>query len=169
MKKKHLRVIQMIQEGIPKELLSKLTKKELQSPTIKKLFELALTKPDSEVSPRLKRNYRAMLDSGRLDREVEVLDHEVEKLIDVYIKTEIDKAVKLGRLPKVAPEMQLKSLKNKGLQYARRTERRLRTEFLGEGDDVEAAPQDDQNHEAQHPARSSHDEAIPVPSAAVFR
>lgn len=166
MRKKHLRVIQMIQEGIPKDLLMKLTKKETQAPTIKKVFELALTKPDDEVSPRQKRNIQAMLDSGRLDREVEVLDHEVEKQIDEYIAGEIAKAVKLGRLPKEAPK--LKRLQSKGIQYAKRQEKRLRREFLGENGDVATATENDQEDQAKHPTRSSDDEALPIPSAAIL-
>lgn len=154
----------MIQEGIPKELLLNLTKKEIQAPTMKKVFEIALTKPDTEVSPRQKRNIKAMLDSGRFDREVEVLDHEVEKQIDAYYQAEIDKAVKLGRLPKHAPT--LKSLTKKGVQYAKRQERRLRREFLGEGSDVDSATQDDQNDEAQHPSRQADHENVSAPSAA---
>lgn len=167
MKKKHLRVIQMIQEGIPKELLMNLTKTEIQSPTMKKIFELALTKPDTEVTERQKRNIRAMLASGRLDVQVEVLDTEVERQIDEYMSEEIEKAVKLGRLPATAP--MLKSYKRKGNQYAKRTERRLRREFMVEGDDVAATEEDDQNNKAEHPARPSHDEVVPTPSAAVFR
>jgi len=132
-----------------------LTKKEIQAPTIKKVFELALTKPDDEVSPRQKRNIQAMLDSGRLDREVEVLDHEVEKQIDDYIAAEIDKAVKLGRLPAKAP--QLNSLKKKGIQYAKRQEKRLRREFLGEGSDVAETTPDDQNIEGSNtPGEANH-------------
>jgi len=154
----------MIQEGIPRELLMNLTKKEIQAPTIKKVYELALTKPDDEVTPRQKRNIQAMLDSGRLDREVEVLDEEVEKEIDAYMEAEIAKAVKLGRLPKEAP--MLNSLKKKGNQYAKRQERRLRREFLGETDDVATATEDDQNNEAQHPAREADHEVLPAPSAA---
>lgn len=146
MRKKHLRVIKQIQDGIPKELLMNLTKTELQSPTIKKMFEKALVDPST--TERQKRNIQAMLDSGKLDREVEVLDHEVEKLIDEYLKEEIDKAVKLGRLPKEAP--MLDTLKNKGKQYARRQEKRLRTIFTGEASDVERTPEEDQTNEEQH-------------------
>ena len=164
MKKKHLRVIQMIQEGIPRELLMNLTKKEIQAPTIKKVFELALTKPDDEVSPRQKRNMRAMLASGRLDREVEVLDHEVEKEIDAYFQAEIAKAVQLGRLPKEAP--QLNRLKNKGVQYAKRQERRLRREFLGETNDVAAATPDDQNVTGSDTPRKANNGSLPTFSAA---
>jgi len=147
MNKRHLRVIKQIQDGIPKELLMNLTKTELQSPTIKHVFELALTKPDSEVSPRQKRNIKAMLDSGKLDKEVEVLDHEVEKQIDEYFKREIDEAVKLGRLPAQAPV--LETLNKKGNQYARRQERRLRREFTGEVSDVEGDSEENQNHQSK--------------------
>lgn len=136
----------MIQEGIPKELLENLTKTELQSPTIKKVFEKALVHPDT--TDRQRRNIQAMLDSGKLDREVEVLDHEVEKQIDEYYKTEIDKAVKLGRLPKEAPK--LNNLKNKGKQYARRQEKRLRTLFVGEDSNVAGAAEENQNQPRQH-------------------
>lgn len=159
MNKKHLRVIKMIQDGIPKELLMNLTKKEIQAPTIKKVFELALTKPDDEVSPRQKRNIQAMLDSGRLDREVEVLNYEVEKEIDAYIAAEIDKAVKLGRLPAVAP--QLETLKKKGIQYAKRQERRLRREFLGEDSDVEEAPKHDQDIQGSNPPGKANHGGLP--------
>lgn len=166
MKKKHLRVIQMIQEGIPHELLMNLTKKEIQAPTIKKVFQLALTKPDEEVTPRQKRNIRAMLDSGRLDREVEVLDHEVEKEIDAYFQAEIAKAVQLGRLPKEAP--QLNRLKNKGVQYAKRQERRLRREFLGETNDVAAATPDDQNVTGSDTPRKTNNGSLPTFSGAAL-
>lgn len=143
MRKKHLRVIKMIQDGIPRELLMNLTKTEIQAPTIKKVFELALTKPDDEVSPRQKRNIQAMLDSGKLDREIEVLDEEVEKQIDAYMSAEIAKAVKLGRLPSEAPV--LKTLSKKGIQYAKRQERRLRREFGVKSDDVDEAAEDDKD------------------------
>ncbi len=156
----------MIQEGIPKELLMNLTKKEIQAPTIKKVFELALTKPDDEVSPRQKRNIQAMLDSGRLEREVEVLDYEVEKEIDAYIAKEIDKAVKLGRLPKVAP--QLETLKKKGIQYAKRQERRLRREFLGDDSAMEDETPDGEENPASNPPREDNHPTVPTPSAAIL-
>lgn len=145
MRKKHLRIIKQIQEGIPQELLRNLTKTELQSPTIKKVFEKVLVHPDT--TERQRRNVQAMLDSGKLDREVEVLDHEVEKQIDVYFEVEIAKAVKLGRLPKEAEK--LDTLKDKGNQYARRQEKRLRTLFTGEAGNVDGDPQEDQDHEAR--------------------
>lgn len=155
MKKKHLRIIKQIQEGIPQDLLKNLTKTELQSPTIKKVFEKALVDP--ATTERQRRNIQAMLDSGKLDKTVEVLDHEVEKLIDEYLSEEIAKAVKLGRLPAEAPK--LEGLKDKGHQYARRQEKRLRTLFTGKSEDVddgteegEADGRSDQSQQADHGA-----------------
>ena len=136
-----------------------LTKMELQSPTIKKIYQKALTLPDSEISPRKKRAIKAMLDSGRLDREVEVLDHDVEKQIDAIMEEEIALAVKLGRLPKKAP--MLETLKNKGTQYARRQEKRLRTEFGVEDTNVEPTKEDGPDNEAEHPPRPSNRSFIP--------
>lgn len=156
----------MIQEGIPQELLMNLTKKEKIAPTARILFEKALKEPDDVVSPRQKRNIQAMLDSGRLDREVEVLDHEVEKLIDEYYKTEIDKAVKMGRLPNEAPKLDL--LKKKGIQYAKRQEKRLRAEFTGKSDDVDDAAEGSEEDEASNPPRPNHQTALPKPSAAIL-
>lgn len=152
----------MIQEGIPQDLLRNLTKTELQAPTIKKLFEKALVDPST--TERQRRNVQAMLDSGRLDREVEVLDHAVEMEIDAYLKEEIDKAVKMGRLPKEAP--MLESLKNKGKQYARRQEKRLRREFTGKDSDVEDDSQQDQDHQHGNPQQQTGHSALPEPTAA---
>lgn len=166
MRKKHLRVIQMIQEGIPRELLMNLTKMEQQGATIRKVYEIALTKPDDEITPRQKRNIQAMLDSGRLDKEVEVLDEAVEKQIDEYMREEIDKAVKLGRLPKQAPV--LKSLSKKGIQYAKRQERRLRREFGVKSDDVAETPEDDSNIQSGDQTGQANNGGLPSFSGAAI-
>lgn len=146
-------MIREIQERIPPDLLKRLMKKELMAPATKKIVEVALTKPDSEVTPRQKRRLQALLDSGQLSREVEVLDHEVEKQIDDFFSKEIAIAVKLGRLPAEAPQLEL--LKNKGQQYARRKEAQLRREFLGETDDAADDPQDDQENKGERPTRTN--------------
>ncbi len=164
MRKKHLRVIRDIQDRIPRDLLMRLTKTELVSPTVKAVFEKALEKPDDEVSPRQKRAIKAMLESGKLDRTVETIDKEVEMVIDAFIGEEIDKAVKLGRLPKEAPK--LKSLQNKGTQYARRQEKRLRAEFGVEDSDVADEAPHDQSDKTKHSPREADNRFVPVPSAA---
>lgn len=141
----------------------RLTKTELEAPTIKKVFEKALVDPNT--TERQRRNIQAMLDSGRLDRTVEVLDHEVEKLIDAYLAEEIAKAVKLGRLPAEAPK--LEGLKDKGHQYARRQEKRLRTLFTGKGEDVDDSTQEDQDHPGSDSQQQADHGALPEPTATV--
>ena len=153
MKNKHLRVIREIQERLPKELLMGLMKKEKQSPTLKVLVERALGKPDSEVSPEQKRRFRAVIDSGFLDREVEVIDYDVEKQIDAYFSAEIEKAVKLGRLPKDPERLEL--LNNKGHQYARRQRERIKRLADGEDPNVANGPQGGAQGQAEPPSRPS--------------
>lgn len=153
MKKKYLNELRRITESIPKDLLMNLTKMEKQSPTMKKLLEIALTKPDSEVSPKQKRRFKAILDSGYLDREVEVINKPVEQQIDDYMTAEIALAVEEGRLPKQAPMLKLKN--NKGKQYARRQQARLKALFNGSDQDVAHGPKDDQANEEEHSARQN--------------
>lgn len=129
MKKKHIKVIREIQEGIPMDLIRNLTVKEKQFSTLKEICERGLKEPDDVVSPRQKRRFQAMLDSGYLEKEVEVINRPVEQQVDEYMTKEIEKAVKDGRLPARAPEMQLKSQVNKGKQYARRNQQRLASLF----------------------------------------
>lgn len=129
MKKKHLKVIRDIQDTIPTELLKDLTIKEKQFSTLKEVCERGLKEPDDVVSPREKRRLKAMLDSGYLEKEVDVINKPVEKQIEEYLEKEIKKAVDQGRLPKKAPEMKLKSQINKGKQYVRKQRERLTALF----------------------------------------
>lgn len=163
MNKKHIRVIREIQSRIPQELLMSLTKKVPQAAAVKKVFELALEKPDEEVAPRQKRAIRAMLDSGKLDRKVEVIDKAVETAIDEFITEEIAKAVKLGRLPKEAPK--LDTLTKKGNQYARRQEKRLRAEFAAKNTDETTAPENEANNPGANKTRPTNHSFIPPTGA----
>lgn len=151
MKTKHLRVIREIQDRIPREWLDKLTKKELANPAAKQVVETALKDPD--LPPKKRRRFQAILDAGYLDKMVEVIDPEYEKKIDEFISTEIALAVKLGRLPKEAT--QLETLKNKGNQYARRQHARLKELFTGNDTDVALHPEDNSKDEGEHPTRPS--------------
>lgn len=151
MKKKHLRVIREIQDRIPKDLLQRLMKEELAFPAARKTMEEALRRPDSEVSPKRKRRIQAMFDAGILDKKVQVVDHEVENEIDAFITKEIELAVRLGRLPKEAP--QLESLANKGIQYARRQRARLEEVFTGTDNDMGGVATRDPQNEEEHSPR----------------
>lgn len=108
MKKKHLKILQDIQNSIPKELLDNLMVKSPLTPTMKEAHLRALDDP--EVDEKTKYRLKLVLDSGALDREVEDVNPEVEAKIDDYINTKIDEAIKRGDLPK-RPELSKKARK----------------------------------------------------------
>lgn len=97
MKKKHLQEIKRITDSIPKELLDKLMVKQQQFPTTIEIMQRALHDP--LVSEEDKQKFRTVLATGLLEKEVQVLDPEIEKQIDAYLNVEFEKARKLGRLP----------------------------------------------------------------------
>ena len=98
MKKKHARVLRMIQESVPKEFFDGLVTEEPIAPTVKFMFEKALE--SDTISEEKKKAVKAVLDSGQLDKRNLKTDETKAKLIEEYIEKEIDKAIALGRLPK---------------------------------------------------------------------
>lgn len=124
--KQIFRELKRISEGIPKELLENLMTKEVIGGTVTDLLKKAIALPDGEMdmTPEKRERFQLMLDSGVLDREVEVLNKDTEKLIDAYYDAEIALAVKLGRLPKDAPMPAL--IRKKGKKYARKQHARLK-------------------------------------------
>lgn len=115
MKKKHLRVLDDITKSIPKELIEKLTKTVPMFETLKEIATRALT--DDSVAESDKDRFRTMLASGYLDKTEEVIDEEIEKQINDYVEAEIEKAIKLKRLPKKPSK-----LNHKGKQNVRRNQ-----------------------------------------------
>jgi len=142
MKKKHLKEIERINKLIPKELLDEVTMRVLESPIAKEIVvktledaELSyiltytkikwwnpftwIVKPIRKWQWRIgdieidKAKYQAMLDSGELDRMVEVVNPETEKKISEFLDVEFNKSRKLGYLPKVQrmPKLKTKSKK----------------------------------------------------------
>lgn len=148
MKKKHLKVIQDIQASIPTDLLKNLTIKEKQFSTLKEVVERGLKEPDDVVTPREKRRLQAMLDSGYLEREVDVINRPVEMQIEDFITKEIDRAVRDGRLPPKMDSLKLKSKVNKGKQYARRQQARLASLFGKPSNEVSGPKEGDQSIKA---------------------
>lgn len=152
MKKKHLAELERINKSIPTALTSQLIRKEQQFLTIKEIATRAQT--DDNVSQEDKDKFKAMLDSGYLDREIEVVDASIEQQISDYLDKEIEKAVKLKRLPaKRSKPLTAKALRN---------ERRKQKEVLqassgsGEGEDHQADPGSGASHSAlQDPSRET--------------
>jgi translation elongation factor EF-1beta len=97
-KPEHKKVLERIQNSIPKEWLDNLTRKEPIAEPVKEIIERALV--DDEVSEEVKEKFRLVKDSGYLDKEIEVENGEITLKIDKYIDEEIEKAIKRGELPK---------------------------------------------------------------------
>lgn len=140
MKKKHLKEIERINKLIPKELLDQVTMKVPASPISKIIIQNALRDAQSyevEVEKSIwnpfnwfakkeykmiwkvdgieidKAKYQAILDSGELDRTIEVVNPETEKKISEFLDIEFEKSRKLGYLP---PVQKMPTLKRKSKQ-----------------------------------------------------
>lgn len=90
-------VLRDIQQSIPKEWLDKVTKREDIAPATKEILERAILDPD--VDEQFKKEARLILDSGYLNKQVDVEQQDISELIDSYVELEIIKAVILKRLP----------------------------------------------------------------------
>lgn len=141
--KKVLRELRRISEGIPEELLRSMMKKEIIAPTIKQLIEQAIKSGSPEITPEKLQRFQNLLDSGILDREVEVINNDTEKLISQYYDAEIALAVKMGRLPAKAELPAF--IRKKGLKYARKQEKRLKELFSSEEDSKADSAEDTGN------------------------
>jgi hypothetical protein len=98
-----LKVIARIQNSIPKIWTDNVTHKVKTNETIKEVIEKALVDPD--VSEETKAKCLSIKNSGELDKEMDVEDPKITKLIDEYVDREIKKAIKRGELPKKAKEV----------------------------------------------------------------
>lgn len=150
MKKKHLKEIERINKLIPKELLDNVTMKVPASPISKEIVIKALEDAEyyEELIPKNikwwnplswfgedkyrgvwsvhgieidKAKYQAILDSGELDRMIEVVNPETEKKISEFLDIEFEKSRKLGYLPPVQKMPSLKS-KSKKLYVSKQKE-----------------------------------------------
>ena len=101
-----------INESIPRELLDNLVTKKPMFSTLKEVTEAALLDP--EISEEDKKRCRAILDSGYLDKLVEVVDESIEAQIDAFLDAQIKQAVEDGLLPATikVPKLKSKSKKN---------------------------------------------------------
>lgn len=132
--KKIVRELKRISENIPSELLATLMKKETVGSTIKGLLEKAIGLKDGEMemSEEKRQRFKNLLDSGVLERQVDVINQDTEKAIDAYFEAELALAVKMGRLPKNAPMPDF--IRKKGRKYARQQQQRLKELFNSDAD-----------------------------------
>lgn len=97
MKKAHIKELERINASIPKELLEKIQKEQLVTPTMKEVAEKALV---SDLPKEKKDRIYRMLKSGVFDKTELVSDPEIEKQVSQYLDEQIELSQKAGRLPK---------------------------------------------------------------------
>lgn len=148
------RELTRISRNVPEELIKNLMSKEKIAPTIKEIIGKALG-PDIEITEEQRARYQNLIDSGVLDREVEVLNPDTESAISAYYDAEIALAVKLGRLPKEAPMPGF--IKKKGIKYARKQRNRLEQLFSADEDSEGSESSDDKEDAGTDSARNSDD------------
>lgn len=91
-------ILKRIQDSVPKEWSEKLTVRKPVAPTIKEAYIRAINDPN--VNDELKRKAQIILDSGLLDKEVEVINKRYETYISRFIDKEIEASIRRGELPK---------------------------------------------------------------------
>lgn len=111
MKKNTIKELRRISMSIPKELLDNLMKEQLVAPTVVEVVEKALVDPN--VSEEKKLQLQHLKDSGYLNKKEMVVDQEVEKKIDEYVDKEVERAIKLGRIPDPKKDEDLKEFRKK--------------------------------------------------------
>lgn len=98
LKPEYSKVLKRIQDSIPTEWLAKLVRREPVAPTMITAFKMVLQDP--KASEDSKKKAQILLDSGYLDKEVDVVDKKWEEHINKFIDSEIEAAMKRGELPK---------------------------------------------------------------------
>jgi len=87
-----------IQNSIPPEWTNALIVKA--NPSLEMLDVLIKITKDEEATPQQKYKAQLMIDAELFSQEVDTVDKKVEKKINNFIESEIEKSVKRGTLPK---------------------------------------------------------------------
>lgn len=133
MNKRTRKIIQDINDSVPKELRDRLFKREFVAPdlrirvreTVAELRKEAEQLEDEERDKALKEAGRLqnMIDAGFYDATQIVVDPEVAKEVDAYVERELDKAIAEGRIPHPKNDRDYQSYIRKLKQHGKRKQR----------------------------------------------
>lgn len=93
-----LAVLKEIQNRVPKIIRDRIVEKAELTPTIKKIATEALN--SGSTKEELKIKLRGLIESGQLDKVKYVENPKYAKMATDFVKREIAKAVRLGKLPR---------------------------------------------------------------------
>lgn len=97
LKPEHMQELQRIQKTIPKSLTDGVMKETVPGQEMLDTLKIAVNDPELTQAQRDKA--QLIIDSGYLEKVVLSEDPAVIAEIDTYIEKEIEKSVRLGRLP----------------------------------------------------------------------
>lgn len=89
--------ISEINSRIPKDWLNKVVSEVSKTPTMEKVMKQALNEPS--IKPETKEKIRILLDEGAFSQKKLAEDKLYVRLIDQFVKREINKKIKSGLLP----------------------------------------------------------------------
>ena len=95
---KDLKELRRIHDSIPEEWKKRVTVKQKVSPTVEWAVKKAID--SGELTAKKKNQFQNVLDSGVLSQEEDVENTKVTKKIDEYLKREMAKSIRAGRLSK---------------------------------------------------------------------
>ena len=97
LKPEHMKELERIQKSIPKNLTDNVMKETQPGKEVLETLKKALNDP--ELTAEQRRKTELIIESGYLEKTVMSEDPAVIAEIDTYIEKEIEKSVRLGRLP----------------------------------------------------------------------
>ena len=95
MNNKTAKELRRITKSIPKEFKDKITKQVDKAPVLKELYEKAKEDKNEEAIKKL----GLLKKAGYLDEKEEVVDEEIVSQVSKWLDEQIERSIKLGRLP----------------------------------------------------------------------
>lgn len=118
MNSKTIKELRRISSRIPEEMLDRLMVEKDVAPVVKEVLERACK--DKDVPKKLRDKYRNIIDAGYIDLKEMIVDEDVQKEVDEWVENEIDKAIKLGRIPDPKVDKELQAYTKKSKQWIRK-------------------------------------------------
>jgi hypothetical protein len=115
MNKVSRKVLEGINDSVPKRWWSQLIRKEWANPVIRELVDRGLNDP--EVTEDVREKLRTLKRSEEYSEQHDVINEDIEKKIDEFLTRKVRQATKEGRLPPLKKEdYDVRKLKEKSIK-----------------------------------------------------
>jgi len=123
MKKKHLKVLEDIQDRANAKFGDKLWKTKPKADVMLEVIDKALNEERDQLTPEQIDKLETIKDSHMLEGMEKVIDEKVAKKMDKYISDEVEKAIKFDMLPPRDQDPIIKKLKQKNARRTKKSEK----------------------------------------------